>query len=164
MVIDEAYIDFADVPSAVGLIKKYDNLLVVRTLSKSHALAGLRVGFAIGDERLINKLKVYKDCFNSYPLGMPAQKIAARAIKKQPKVKEIINTRQWLKGQIKCLDSQANFVFWEVDDSKTMYEHLLASKILVRYWEKFPNHLRVSIGKQEEMEVFICTAKQMRPK
>lgn len=159
-IIDEAYIDFANVPSAVSLTKEYDNLLVVRTFSKSYSLAGLRVGFAIGNEKLIEKLEVYKNCFNSYPLDMLAQEIATKAIKQPPRVKEIIQIREWIKTKINCLDSQANFVFWKVDNAKEMYEYLLKNKILVRYWEQFPNRLRVSIGTQEEMEEFVKCVNQ----
>lgn len=164
VVIDEAYMDFADIPSAVELTKSYDNLLVVRTLSKSYSLAGLRVGFAIGHETLIQKLTEYKNCFNSYPLDALAQQIAAQALRQEPQVREVIRTREWLKTQIPCLDSQANFVFWEVDDAKGMYEHLLANQILVRYWDHFPGHLRVSIGTQKETEAFLCCAKQKKQK
>jgi len=162
VIIDEAYIDFANVSSAVALTQKFDNLLVVQTFSKAYSLAGLRVGFAIGNKKLIERLKLFKDCFNSYPLDNLAQEIAKAAIKKPPKVSEVIKTREWLKKQILCLNSQTNFVFWEIENAKDMYQHLLANKILVRYWDAFPNHLRVSIGTQEEMEEFLCCAKQMK--
>jgi histidinol-phosphate aminotransferase len=164
VIIDEAYIDFAHAASAIDLTKKYDNLLVVRTFSKSYSLAGLRVGFAIGNVKLIQRLKLYKDCFNSYPLDTFAQRIAEAAIKQPPNTDEVIKTRQWMKTQIPCLDSQANFLFWEVADSKKMYEHLLENKILVRYWERFPNHLRVSMGTKEEMEEFLCCARRLKLK
>jgi len=162
VIIDEAYIDFANVPSAVALTKKYDNLLVVRTFSKSYSLAGLRAGFAVGSEKLIQKLNIYKDCFNSYPLDQLAQTIAAEAIRQLPCVEKVIETREWLKTKLKCLDSQANFVFWEAGDAKSMYEHLLSKKILVRYWEQFPHHLRISIGTQKEMEAFFDETQNKR--
>jgi len=162
VIIDEAYIDFARVPSAVMLTQKFDNLLVVQTFSKSYSLAGLRVGFAIGNKKLIQQLKLFKDCFNSYPLDSLAQEIAKAAIKQPPKTSQVIKTREWLKKQIPCLDSQTNFVFWEVEKARDMYQHLLENKILVRYWDAFPNHLRVSIGTQEEMEEFLCCVKQMK--
>ena len=158
VIIDEAYLDFAQVPSVIALTKQYENLLVVRTFSKSYSLAGLRVGFAIGNEKLIRQLKITKDCFNSYPLDQLAQTLAAEAIRQPPRVAEVIATREWLKKRIPCLDSQANFVFWEAGDAKQMYERLLTQKILVRYWERFPHHLRVSIGTQEEMEAFLHAA------
>jgi len=162
VIIDEAYIDFANTPSAIDLTHKYDNLLVVQTLSKAYSLAGLRVGFAVGNKKLIQQLKLFKDCFNSYPMDSIAEEVATAAIQKPPKVAEVIKTREWLKGQIPCLDSQANFVFYEVENAKNMYEHLLANKILVRYWDAYPNHLRVSIGTQAEMEAFICCVRQMK--
>src|SRR6202007_2066190 len=79
VVVDEAYVDFG-AESAVPLVKRHDNLLVVQTLSKSRALAGLRVGFAIGQRPLIEALERVKDSFNSYPLGMLAQAGAIAAI------------------------------------------------------------------------------------
>lgn len=169
VIIDEAYIDFANVPSADRLIGKHNNLLVVRTLSKSYSLAGLRVGYALGSKELIERLYLQKDCFNSYPIDTIAQSIATKAIMKPPNVEKIIKTRAWFMEQIKqsgwqCLDSQANFVFWEVENALEMYNHLLENKILVRYWDNFKNHLRVSIGMQEEMEKVLCCAKQMKQK
>ncbi len=165
VIVDEAYIDFANVPSAIELTKKYDNLLVVRTLSKSYSLAGLRVGFAVGNEKLIQKLTDYKNCFNSYPLDRFAQKIAAQALQKPPRTKEIIETRERLKSQINCLNSQANFVFWETPDAKELYEYLLTNKILVRYWgdnELLKNHLRITIGTDKEMEEFVKCVQQFQ--
>jgi histidinol-phosphate aminotransferase len=153
VIIDEAYMDFSQTAeSAVPLIKKYNNLLVVRTFSKSYSLAGIRVGFAIGDKALIEGMNRIKNCFNSYPVDMIAQQIAASA---KPNIDKVIKTREWLKTKIDCLDSQANFVWWNVDNAKEMYEYLYQNKILVRFWEKYPNNLRVTIGTQSEMEAFI---------
>ena len=161
-IIDEAYIDFASVPSAIELTKKYDNLLVVRTLSKSYSLAGLRFGFAIGNEKLIQKLKLYKDCFSPYLLSNITQKIATRAIKQPPNIGEIIKTREWLKRKIDCLDSQANFLWWHIANAKKMYDYLIQNKILVRYYDNFPDRLRVTIGTQKEMEVFMKCIQRFR--
>ncbi|MDR0930696.1 MAG: aminotransferase class I/II-fold pyridoxal phosphate-dependent enzyme [Clostridiales bacterium] len=162
VVIDEAYIDFAEAESAVRLIGDNDNLLVVRTFSKSYSLAGLRVGYAIGDSALIEGLNRIKNSFNSYPVDALAQKIAMLA---EPNVDEVIATREWLKTKIDCLDSQANFVWWNVENAEEMYEYLLKNKILVRYWKQFPNNLRVTIGTQNDMEEFVkCIEKLTRPK
>lgn len=159
VVIDEAYIDFSDLPSAIELTKKYDNLIVVRTFSKAYSLAGLRVGFAIASEKLIKRLKESKDSFNSYPIDMIAENLAIQAIKQDPIVDEVKKTRAWLETQIDCLASDANFVFWKIDKAKEMYEYLMENKIVVRYWDKFPDRIRVSIGTQEEMEAFVKCVK-----
>ena len=159
VVIDEAYIDFSDIKSAIELTKKYDNLLVVRTFSKSYSLAGLRVGFAIGNEKLIEKLNDSKNSFNSYPIDMIAEDLATQAISQDPIVDEVKKTRAWLETQIDCLPSDANFVFWEIENAKEMYEYLMEHKIVVRYWDKFPDRIRVSIGTQKEMEAFIKCVK-----
>lgn len=159
VVIDEAYIDFSDIKSAIELTKKYDNLLVVRTFSKSYSLAGLRVGFAIGNAKLIEKLNDSKNSFNSYPIDMIAEELATQAIKQDPIVDEVKKTRAWLETQIDCLPSDANFVFWKIENAKEMYEYLMEHKIVVRYWDKFPDRIRVSIGTQKEMEAFIKCVK-----
>lgn len=159
VVIDEAYIDFSDIKSAIELTKKYDNLLVVRTFSKSYSLAGLRVGFAIGNEKLIEKLNESKNSFNSYPIDMIAEDLATQAISQDPIVDEVKKTRAWLETQIDCLPSDANFVFWKIEKAKEMYEYLMENKIVVRYWDKFPDRIRVSIGTQKEMEAFIKCVK-----
>lgn len=159
VVIDEAYIDFSDLNSAIELTKKYDNLLVVRTFSKSYSLAGLRVGFAIGNEKLIEKLNDSKNSFNSYPIDMIAENLATQAIIQDPIVDEVKKTRAWLETQIDCLPSDANFVFWKIENAKEMYDYLMENKIVVRYWDKFPDRIRVSIGTQEEMEAFVKCVK-----
>ncbi len=159
VVIDEAYLDFSDLPSAIELTKKYDNLLVVRTFSKSYSLAGLRLGFAIGNEKLIAKLKESKDSFNSYPIDMIAESLGTQAIKQDPLVEEVKKTRAWVETQIDCLPSDANFVFWKIENAKAMYDYLMENKIVVRYWDKFPDRIRVSIGSQKEMEAFVKCVK-----
>jgi len=152
VIIDEAYIDFASVTSAVRLIDDYDNLLIVRTFSKSYSLAGLRVGYAVGNKSLIDGMNKIKHSFNSYLVDTLAQILAMSA---KPNVDEVIKTREWLMTKIKCLDSQTNFVWWEVDDAKEMYNYLFENKILVRYWARFPDRLRVTIGTKKEMEEFV---------
>ncbi len=119
VVIDEAYVDFG-AESAVPLVARHDNLLVVQTLSKSRALAGLRVGFAIGQRPLIEALERVKDSFNSYPLGMLAQAGAIAAIKDdawfQQTRARIMASRETLARGLsglgfEVLPSAANFVF-----------------------------------------------------
>ena len=176
VIIDEAYIDFASAASAAGLIEKYGNLLVVRTFSKSHSLAGLRVGFAAGDKKLIGALRLAKDAFNSYPLGLLAQTLAKAAISDvdywEESRRRIIRTRDETTARLRklgfrVLDSQANFLFMEAENAKDLYEYLLSEKILVRYWDKprIGRFLRVTTGTDAEMEVFIkCIERRTKQK
>jgi len=171
VVIDEAYIDFAKATSAIGLSKKYSNLLVVRTFSKSYSLAGLRVGFAVGNNELIDALQRVKNAFNSYPLDILAQTGAKAAIGDidyfEETRKRIIETRMKTVDNLNelgydVLDSQANFIFMHAENAKELYEYLFSDKILVRYWDKprIDEFLRVTIGTDIEMEAFIQCVKQ----
>jgi histidinol-phosphate aminotransferase len=166
VIIDEAYIDFAREESALKLTDSYENLLVVRTFSKSHSLAGLRVGYAVGSSALIDGLRRVRDAFNSYPLDMLAQICAAAAISDTEYLKkttaQIIKTRGFTIRELKklgynVLDSQANFIFMQTENAETLYKFLLENKILARYWKKtrIEKFLRVSIGTDEDMEAFI---------
>ncbi len=175
VLIDEAYMDFANVENAVGLTKKYENLLVVRTFSKAYSLAGLRVGFAAGNAALIDGLNRVKNAFNSYPLGLLPQLGAAAAIGDaaywDKTRKKIIDTRERTAKQLRELgfelkDSQANFLFAAPPkgiSGRAAYEYLLKNKILVRHWEKprINGRLRVTVGTENEMEAFIECVKQM---
>jgi len=176
VLIDEAYIDFANVPSAVELLPKYENLLVVRTFSKSHALAGMRVGYAIGHPGLIEGLNLTKESFNSYPIDILAQTVAAIAISDKSYLNQtcekVIATRQRTITALEnmgynVLPAQGNFIFIDVSandqqSAKDLYNHLLENKILARYWDKprISEFLRVTIGADEEMERFLSCVKQ----
>jgi len=166
VIIDEAYIDFAP-ESAVSLVRKYDNLLVVQTMSKSRSLAGLRVGFALGDPTLIEGLTRVKDSFNSYTLDRLALAGAKASIKDQAYFEQttanIIRTRSWVSKQMEqqgfhVLPSQANFIFVRHEHiaAKTLYEQLKAANVLIRHFNKQPitDWLRITIGTDEDMEVF----------
>ncbi|MCL2563982.1 MAG: histidinol-phosphate transaminase [Oscillospiraceae bacterium] len=171
VLVDEAYLDFSDLECAVSLVPQYDNLLVVRTFSKSHSLAGLRVGYAVGHADLIDGLQRMKHSFNSYPLDMLAQLGAAASMADADYWEEtrrrIIATRERTAEALRTLGytvlpSQANFLFVRASDAKGLYEHLLAHKVLVRYWDKprIRDFLRVTIGTDEEMEAFLQCVKQ----
>ena len=171
VLVDEAYIDFAGVESAVPLIERYENLLVVRTFSKSHSLAGLRVGFAVGSRALIEGLERVKDAFNSYPLDAVAQAAAAAAILDveywDETRKRVIATREKTIERLResgfsVLPSQTNFFLMESEGAKALYEYLMSQKILVRYWEKprVDRFLRVSVGTDDEMEAFVQCVKR----
>lgn len=171
VVVDEAYIDFGGV-SALSLIEKYDNLLVVQTFSKSRSLAGMRIGFAIGNEKLIRYINDVKYSFNSYTLNQTALTLGVEAIKDRAYFEEtcrkVVETREWTKAQLKELgfsfgDSKSNFIFathWTVP-AKQIFEALREEGIYVRYFSKprIDDYLRISIGTQEEMERFIAFLK-----
>ena len=171
VVVDEAYVDFGG-KSAVELIGKYKNLLIVQTFSKSRSLAGMRVGFAIGDTDLIEGLVRVKDSFNSYPLDRLAQAAGEAAIKDREYFEhtcsEIIKNREWTvaeleKRGIEVLPSTANFIFAKVENAENIYEELKSRKVLVRYFKKplINSYLRISIGTKEEMEKLIKNIDQI---
>lgn len=164
VIIDEAYVDFAG-PSAVKLIDRYDNLLVIQTTSKSRALAGLRVGLALGQPELIAGLLRIKDSFNSYPIDRLAMAGATAAFTDHAYfsecTKKIIRTRERTVQSLKqfgfdVLPSDANFVFAKPlkQDAKTLYEALKQRSILVRHFdsELIKEYLRITIGTDEQME------------
>lgn len=167
VIIDEAYIDFGG-NSVVGLIKEYDNLLVVQTLSKSRSLAGIRVGFAMGNKELIQGLNRVKNSFNSYTIDRVAAAAAVAAIKDKEYftqcVTNVINTRERIIKKLNSLGfnvvpSKANFIFITHKDyaASDLFTKLREKSVLVRYFnkERINNYLRVSIGSDEEMDFFI---------
>jgi len=164
VVMDEAYIDFGG-ESALGLIGNYRNLLLMRTFSKSMSLAGLRVGFTMGDEELIEALFTVKDAFNSYPVDMLAQAIAEIAIEDEgyyeSVTERIIETREHFSLELarlgwNVLPSKANFVLAEKKGvpGGEVYRKLKERGILVRYFpiEGIKNFVRITIGKEDEMD------------
>ncbi|WP_027858463.1 histidinol-phosphate transaminase [Marinobacterium jannaschii] len=169
VVVDEAYVDFG-ASSAIELTRKYDNVLVIQTFSKSRSLAGMRVGFAIGHEDLISGLEMVKNSFNSYPLDMLAIESAVAAIEDQDWFEEttqkIIETREWTAKQLEqlgfvSLPSKTNFLFTQhrhIEGAELM-GYLRAKKILVRHFGKpgIENYLRITIGTLEEMKLLVDT-------
>lgn len=167
VIIDEAYIDFAS-KSATELIRKYDNILVIQTTSKSRSLAGLRVGFAMGAPSLIDALIRIKDSFNSYTLDRLALVGAKAAFEDEAyfmeTVKKIIATREKMKVQLQQLNfnvlpSQANFVFTTHKNvsAEFLYNELKKENVLVRYFNKpgIDNYLRITIGTDKQMEQLV---------
>jgi len=166
VLVDEAYVDFGG-ESATALLGRYPNLLVVQTFSKSRSLAGMRVGFALGSDELIEGLERIKNSFNSYPLDRLAVAGAVAALKDRKYFEEtcqhIINTRQDAVARFESLGfsvvpSAANFLFvsHERVSAKQLYLDLKERGILVRYFSKprIDNYLRVTIGTDEEMTTF----------
>jgi histidinol-phosphate aminotransferase len=168
VVIDEAYVDFG-AESAVPLVQRYDNLLIVQTLSKSRALAGLRVGFAIGQRPLIDGLERVKDSFNSYPLGCLALAGAVAAIKDdawfQKTRGRIIASREALTRALtelgfEVLPSHANFLFARHGSHGGLHLHarLREAGILVRHFRnpRIEDFLRITVGTEEQCSRLIA--------
>ncbi|MCM1045905.1 MAG: histidinol-phosphate transaminase [Candidatus Gastranaerophilales bacterium] len=164
VIVDEAYIDFGGV-SALPLLQKYENLLVVQTFSKSRAMAGLRIGFAIGNEKLIRFLNDVKNSFNSYTMNLPAQALGVEAVRDDAYFRtvrdKIMATREWAKGELRELgftfpDSAANFIFasHESVPAAEIFARLRERDIYVRYWNKsrIDNYLRITVGTDKEMK------------
>lgn len=167
VVVDEAYIDFG-AESAVKLVNKYDNVLVVQTFSKSRSFAGMRLGYAIGSGNIIEGLNRLKFSFNSYTIGRISIEAGIESFKDDDyfiKINaKIIETREKTVKKLKelgfkVLNSSANFIF--ISHNKVfagdLYKQLKDNGILVRYFAKdrIDNYLRVTIGTDEEMEIFI---------
>ena len=161
LVIDEAYADFADW-NALELVKKYENVVVTRTLSKSYALAGMRLGLAIARPEIIAALDKIRDHYN---LDRLAQAACVAALKDQAyfsaSCSRIIATRQWFTSELSAIGysvipSQGNFVFASPPDKngRRVYDALFERKILVRLLSDplLAHGLRISIGTREEME------------
>ena len=173
LIIDEAYIAFG-AQTAAQYIDKFPNLLIVRTLSKSASLAGLRAGFALGSEELIEGLRRMRDSFNSYTLDRLALFGAAAAAADTEYYSEInrriVFTRERVKKELEILcctvlPSSANFIFMKFPaiKGKDAFNALREMGILVRRFEKerIADFLRVSIGTDEEMDVFINCCKEI---
>lgn len=170
ILIDEAYIDFTQgpIPTAIALVNRYPNLLIVQTLSKSRALAGLRVGLAIGHADLIQALERIKDSFNSYPLDHLAITGAAAAFNDVAYFEEIrhkiIATREKLTLQLQnlgfqVLSSATNFVFVHHPqyDATQLAQRLREKNIFVRHFKqpRIEQYLRISIGTNEECAILL---------
>lgn len=168
VLVDEAYVDFGGA-SALPLIDRHPNLLVVQTLSKSRALAGLRVGFACGQAHLIEALTRVKNSFNSYPLGRLAQAGAVAALQDEAwfaqACRDVIDTREGLSLQLEdlgfeVLPSQANFVFVRhpLHDAAVLAAALRERAVLVRHFRdaRIAQYLRISIGTRAQCSALVA--------
>lgn len=164
VIVDEAYIDFGGA-TALPLLEKYENLLVVRTFSKSRSMAGLRIGYAIGNQELIKALNDVKYSFNSYTMNRPSILLGTASLKDESYFREttekIMETRSWFESEMQKLgfsfpDSKANFIFASHKEvpAKEIFEAAKEHKIYVRYFAKprIDNYLRITIGTREEMQ------------
>lgn len=167
VLVDEAYVDFGG-ESCVPLTKKYSNLLVVGTFSKSRSMAGARLGFAIADKEIISDLEKIKYSTNPYSINRLTLAAGAAAIRDNKyymdNCKLVIAAREYTTAELRkmgfsVLDSKANFIFAESDriSGKELYERLKARGILVRYFgsDRISNFVRITIGTREQMESLV---------
>ena len=167
VIIDEAYIDFGG-ESCLPLIEKYENLLVVQTFSKSRAMAGIRIGYAMGNKKLIRYLNDVKFSFNSYTMNAVTIKAGAASVANEEYFKritgKIIETRENTKKRLTELgftfpDSKTNFIFASHKrvPAQEIFDVLRENEIYVRHWNKprIENYLRISIGTDAEMKTVL---------
>ncbi len=167
VIVDEAYIDFGG-ESAIALLDRYPNLLVVQTLSKSRSLAGIRVGFALGSAGLIEGMERVKNSFNSYPVDRMAEAAAIASVEDNDYFEacraKVIATREWTAEKLRelgfeVLPSMTNFLFVKPAgvDAADIFKGLRERKFLVRYFQKprIDGYLRITIGTDEEMQALL---------
>lgn len=172
VVVDEAYIDFGG-ESAMPLVKKYDNLVVVQTFSKSRAFAGMRIGFAVANSKIIGYMNSIKFAINSYTMNQAAIAYGIAAVEDEAyfneSVNKVINTRERVTEELKdlgfdVLKSSTNFVFatHKEKPAKDIFEYLKSKNIYVRYFNKprINNYLRITIGTDEQMDRMIQELKE----
>ena len=173
VVVDEAYVDFGG-ESAVPLIAAHPNLLVVRTFSKSRALAGLRVGYALGQPPLIDALTRIKNCFNSYPLGQIAQAGAIASVEDESyfraSIKTIVAERNAMTARLSelglaILPSSANFIFarHKIANGADLARALRDRAVLVRHFNapRIGNYLRITIGTAEQTDKLVAALRDI---
>lgn len=172
VIIDEAYVDFGGT-SSIPLIDKYENLLVTGTFSKSRSLAGLRIGFAIGSKALIDVMEAVKNSYNSYTVDSLSIEMGAASIEDdeyfKSTCKKVIETRERVTLELEklgfdVLDSQTNFIFATHNEHnmKSLFEYLKTQKVFIRYFSlpRIENYVRITIGTNEEMDIFLEKTKE----
>lgn len=173
VVIDEAYFGFG-AESAVPMIADHDNLIVTRSLSKSHALAGMRVGYALAQPDLVEGLNRVKDSFNSYPLDVIAQAAATAAVADSLWLEQAAATvcaaRDYMTAGLQemgfdVLPSQANFIFTrhETLSGKRLFNAMRERDILVRRWDRprIDDWLRISVGTREQVGMLLAVTREI---
>ena len=174
VIVDEAYVDFGG-ETVLPLIEKYDNLLVVQTFSKSRSMAGMRIGYAMGCEKLIKYLSDVKFAINSYTMNRPSLELGCLAVEDdeyfQTTCKKVIATRERIKEELKKLnfsfpDSKTNFIFAKYGGDMARDDiaaALRARNIIVRSFnsERTKDYMRISIGTDAEMDTLIKVLKEI---
>jgi len=173
VVIDEAYVDFGG-ESALPLIQKYDNLLVVQTFSKSRSLAGGRLGFAVGCKELIRDLKTIQYSTNPYNVNRMTMAAGIGALEDtkyfEDNCRKIRENRAWTTDALRqmdftVLDSDTNFILarHSTIGGKTLYLRLKEEGILVRHFDtpRLTDYVRITIGSDEQMKTFVNTVKKI---
>lgn len=164
VIVDEAYVDFGG-ESAIPLLKKYDNLMVVQTFSKSRSMAGMRIGYAFASDAIIQAMNDVKFSINSYTMNYPAVEMGVAAIDDEEYYKatiaKIVKTREKAVKELKkreftVLDSKTNFLFISHKRVKALklFADLKNRGIFVRHWDKprIGNFLRVTVGTDAQMK------------
>jgi histidinol-phosphate aminotransferase len=171
VVLDEAYVDFAP-ESCLGLLETHPNLLILRTFSKSYALAGMRLGFALGDPELVAALAAVRDSYNMDRLAIVA---AAAAIQDEDHhrmiVEHVVAERAWFAEQLRALHfdvaaSAANFLFVQPppgNSAAAVADALRERQILIRHYDREPiaGWLRITVGTREQHERLLGTLKEI---
>ena len=164
VIVDEAYVDYGG-QTALGLLEKYENLVVVRTFSKSRAMAGARIGYAVGGEKVIKELYDVAQSINSYTMTFDSLKIGAASVRDdkyfRDRIEDVVKTRENTVRELEkrgftVLPSSSNFVFARPadGDAKSVFEKLREKEIYVRYFskERTKEFLRITIGTDKQME------------
>ena len=172
VIIDEAYVDFG-AQSAVPLLDKYENLLIVQTMSKSRSLAGMRIGYALGSETLIATLEAVKNSYNSYTMDALALAVGEASVKDeayfQDTCRKVIATRERTADELRALGftvlpSLTNFLFvtHPKKNAPVIFEYLRQKSIFIRYFKlpRIDNYLRITIGTDEQTDQLIAALKE----
>ena len=172
VIVDEAYVDFGG-ETSLPLVDKYDNVVVVRTFSKSRSMAGVRIGYAISNSKLIKYLNDVKYSYNSYTMNMPSLALGVESIADeeyfQAMIKKVVDTREWFVKEINklgftCPKSSTNFVFatHKSVPATDIFKAARENNIILRHFsnERINNYLRITIGTKEEMEKLVSFLKK----